>query len=201
MRSFASWLFIIAIWFIAIASPIVFVLGLIKGIKMPISVYVTVVIEFAVLLIYISYSVLKKKHTGQQLKKKLITVAVTIGAVSIVLGVVIAPLIKFDGIKDDSFSSSYSSTYHSYGGSGYSSRNSGSGGSSFTSTYRSTPKPRVTSRPAYAGNYSYSPSPRRTVNPEDHDIELYYLDYQDEFEDEDDAWDDFEDDEDVWDDY
>lgn len=39
------------------------------------------------------------------------------------------------------------------------------------------------------------------MNPEDHDIESYYLDYQDEFEDEDDAWDDFEDDPDVWDDY
>ena len=35
----------------------------------------------------------------------------------------------------------------------------------------------------------------------DHDIELYHLDYQDEFENEDDAWDDFEDDDSAWDDY
>ena len=38
-------------------------------------------------------------------------------------------------------------------------------------------------------------------NPEDHDIEQYYEDYKDEFEDEDDAWDDFEDNEEYWDDY
>ena len=40
-----------------------------------------------------------------------------------------------------------------------------------------------------------------TVEPDDHDIEAYYEDYREEFEDEDDAWDDFEDNEDVWDDY
>ncbi len=40
-----------------------------------------------------------------------------------------------------------------------------------------------------------------TVDPSDHDIEAYYEDYRDEFEDEDDAWDDFEDNEEYWDDY
>ena len=40
-----------------------------------------------------------------------------------------------------------------------------------------------------------------TVDPLDHDIEQYYEDYKDEFEDEDDAWDDFEDNEEYWDDY
>ena len=41
----------------------------------------------------------------------------------------------------------------------------------------------------------------RTVDPDDHDIDAYYEDYKDEFEDEDDAWDDFEDNEEYWDDY
>ena len=41
----------------------------------------------------------------------------------------------------------------------------------------------------------------KTVDPMDHDIDMYYEDYKDEFLDEDDAWDDFEDNEDVWDDY
>ena len=40
-----------------------------------------------------------------------------------------------------------------------------------------------------------------TVDPMDHDIDLYYEDYKDEFEDEDDAWDDFEDNDEYWDDY
>ena len=55
------------------------------------------------------------------------------------------------------------------------------------------------------GSNTYKPGSstksEKTVDPMDHDIESYYLDYQDEFEDEDDAWDDFEDDPDVWDDY
>ena len=38
-------------------------------------------------------------------------------------------------------------------------------------------------------------------DPDDHDIEMYYLDYQDEFEDFDDAWDDFCDNPEYWDDY
>ena len=40
-----------------------------------------------------------------------------------------------------------------------------------------------------------------TVDPMDHDIDIYYEDYKEEFEDEDDAWDDFEDNEEYWDDY
>lgn len=39
------------------------------------------------------------------------------------------------------------------------------------------------------------------MDPLDHDIDVYYEDYKDEFEDEDDAWDDFEDNEEYWDDY
>lgn len=41
----------------------------------------------------------------------------------------------------------------------------------------------------------------KTVDPMDHDIDTYYEDYKDEFEDEDDAWDDFEDNDEYWDDY
>ena len=39
------------------------------------------------------------------------------------------------------------------------------------------------------------------TDPSDHDIEQYYYDYEDEFEDEEDAWDDFMDNEEYWDDY
>lgn len=48
---------------------------------------------------------------------------------------------------------------------------------------------------------SSSTTKSRTVDPSDHDIESYYEDYKDEFENEDDAWDDFEDNEDAWEDY
>ena len=44
-------------------------------------------------------------------------------------------------------------------------------------------------------------STTKTVDPMDHDIDAYYEDYKDEFEDEDDAWDDFEDNDEYWDDY
>lgn len=40
-----------------------------------------------------------------------------------------------------------------------------------------------------------------TVDPMDHDMDTYYEDFRDEFEDEDDAWDDFEDNEEYWDEY
>ena len=39
------------------------------------------------------------------------------------------------------------------------------------------------------------------VDPMDHDMDTYYEDFKDEFEDEDDAWDDFEDNEEYWDEY
>ena len=38
-------------------------------------------------------------------------------------------------------------------------------------------------------------------DPDDYDIEGYYDDFRDEFDDYDDAWDDFEDNEEEWDDY
>lgn len=39
------------------------------------------------------------------------------------------------------------------------------------------------------------------VDPDDHDIDGYYEDYKDEYDDVDDAWDGFLDDEDAWEDY
>ncbi len=39
------------------------------------------------------------------------------------------------------------------------------------------------------------------IDPSDYDIEQYYLDYQEEFENEEDAWDDFMDNPEYWDDY
>ena len=52
----------------------------------------------------------------------------------------------------------------------------------------------------YTGSYNRS-NKDKTVEPDDHDIEAYYEDYKEDFEDEDDAWDDFEDNEEYWDDY
>ncbi len=55
---------------------------------------------------------------------------------------------------------------------------------------------------AYNSTSSYSNTTnRKTVDPSDHEIDAYYEDYSDEFEDEDDAWDDFEDNDEYWDDY
>ena len=46
-----------------------------------------------------------------------------------------------------------------------------------------------------------SSSKSKDIDPSDYDIEAYYEDYKEDFEDEDDAWDDFEDNEEYWDDY
>ena len=48
---------------------------------------------------------------------------------------------------------------------------------------------------------SSSKSKRSTFDPDDHDIEAYYDDNRDEFDDYEDAYDAFLDDEDAWDDY
>ena len=48
---------------------------------------------------------------------------------------------------------------------------------------------------------SNSRSKRSTFDPDDHDIEAYYDDNRDEFDDYEDAYDAFLDDEDAWDDY
>lgn len=194
------WLTAIAIGFIVIMTPIVLIASFAAGIAISIGLYVMGFIELAGILIFIAYKVLSRKNAGGELKGKLIPSTVAAGVISLVLGMSLSPLIKFEGQKS-SRSSSYSSSYSYSGRSGSSgSRNTGSSGG-YTST-RTTSKPRVTPRPAaYTGSSRRTPKPERTVNPEDHDIESYYLDYQDEFEDEDDAWDDFEDDPDVWDDY
>lgn len=52
----------------------------------------------------------------------------------------------------------------------------------------------------YSGNKTKKENTTE-FDPDDHDIDMYYEDYKDEFEDEDDAWDDFEDNDEYWDDY
>lgn len=187
------WLTAIAIGFIVIMTPIVLIASFVAGIAISVGLYVMGFIELAGIMIFIAYKVLSRKNAGEKLKSKLIPSTVAACVVSLVLGLSLSPLIKFEGQKS-SWSSSYSSSYSYSGRTGSSgSRNTGSSGG-YTST-RTTSKPRVTPRPAaYTGSSRRTPKPERTVNPEDHDIESYYLDYQDEFEDEDDAWDDFEDD-------
>lgn len=51
---------------------------------------------------------------------------------------------------------------------------------------------------SHKSNYNAGADP---VDPDDHDIDGYYEDYKDEYDDVDDAWDGFLDDEDAWDDY
>lgn len=202
MRGFSYWFFMILIGFIVVMTPIVLVASIATGTKIGIGLYVMGFIELAGILLYIAYSILSRKNKGETMKKKMIPSAVASCVVALVLGLVVAPMVSFEGSKDSS--SYYHSDYSSYRyqSSGSSSRGSGgSGGTGSSTSYRSTPKPRVTPRPAYSSSSRTTQRSQRTVNPEDHDIELYYLDYQDEFLDEDDAWDDFEDDPDVWDDY
>ena len=50
----------------------------------------------------------------------------------------------------------------------------------------------------YSSQSGYYSDP---IDPDMHDIEGYYEDYRDEYDDEDDAWEGFLDDEDLWDDY
>ena len=89
--------------------------------------------------------------------------------------------------------------------SSYKYKYSSSSSSSSKSTSSSSKKYETTTQSASSTAYSskkrknhYS---EKTVDPSDHDIDMYYEDYRDEFEDEDDAWDDFEDNEEYWDEY
>ena len=94
--------------------------------------------------------------------------------------------------------------YHKSGGSGYSSGSKKSSGSSSSSSKSSGSSSSKSSSSYSSGSSSSSSSSKKssyTVEPDDHDIEAYYEDYREEFEDEDDAWDDFEDNEEYWDDY
>ena len=50
----------------------------------------------------------------------------------------------------------------------------------------------------YSSQHEYYSDP---IDPDDFDIDGYYEDYRDEFDDEDDAWEGFLDDEDAWEDY
>ncbi|MBR6229153.1 MAG: hypothetical protein IKQ97_05400 [Eubacterium sp.] len=201
MRGFGYWILVIAIVFIAVMTPIVLVASIASGIKVSLELYIVGFIELAIILIFISYKILSRKNRFAKLQKKMIPAVIVSCAVSLYLGFTFAPMLEFEGSEKSS--SSYHSNYSSYRyqSSWNSSRGSGGSGGTSSTTSRSTPKPRVTSRPSYSSSSRTTPRPQRTVNPEDHDIESYYLDYQDEFEDEDDAWDDFEDDPDVWDDY
>ena len=201
MNSVTYYLFLIVIGFILIATPIVLVLGIVSGVKVDEFLYVFGFVELAGVAVYIAYKIFARKHKGPKLRNSVIVAAIIACAVSAASGIFLTKYTRFRRSNDSYHSSSYTSyslsrnTNHSYGGSGNS---GGSGGASS----RSTARPAATTRPVYSGSSSRSTTrPQRTVNPEDHDIESYYLDYQDEFEDEDDAWDDFEDDPDVWDDY
>ena len=202
METFFKWLMILALAFIAIMTPIVMVAAPLAGVKMSVGLYVVGFVELALIIIFVAYKVFDKKSKQGEMKGKMIPTSVAACVVALVLGVSLSPLYEFEGSKRSSYSSSttYSST-SSYGYKNRSTSSGGSGGSSSSTTYRSTPKPQSTPYTGRTTRSRYTPKPQRTVNPDDHDIESYYLDYQDEFEDEDDAWDDFEDDPDVWDDY
>lgn len=86
-----------------------------------------------------------------------------------------------DEINDQAFQITWQRLYGDSGssGSGSSSGSSSSGSGSSSGGYNSQDE----------------------IDPSDYDIELYYLDYEEDFENEEDAWDDFMDDPDVWDDY
>lgn len=202
METFFKWLMLLAIGFIAVMTPIIMVAAPLAGVKMSVGLYVVGFVELALIIIFVAYKVLDKKCKQGELKQKMIPTSVAACVVSFVLALSLSPLYKFEGGKSSSYSSSTSyDSNSSYGYKNRSTSSGGSGGSSSSTTYRSTTKPQSTPYTGQTTRSRYTPKPQRTVNPEDHDIESYYLDYQDEFEDEDDAWDDFEDDPDVWDDY
>ena len=202
MDRFVGWVVIIALGFAAVMTPILMIAIPVAGVKITLALYVFAFIELACILIFICYKVFRKKTKPGELKNKMIPTSFVACVVAVVLGIALSPLYEFEGSKKSSYSSYRSTSSWSYRSSASrnsSAGNGNSGGSSRTTTSRATARPA-----SYSGNTSRSTAttrPQRTVNPDDHDIESYYLDYQDEFEDEDDAWDDFEDDPDVWDDY
>ena len=63
-----------------------------------------------------------------------------------------------------------------------------------TTEYTYTPKQNSNSYPKKKDSH-------KDIDPDDQDVESYYQDYKDDFEDEDDAWDDLMDNPDEWDDY
>ncbi len=204
METFFKWLTLLALGFIAVMTPIIMVASPIAGVKISVGLYVIGFVELALIIIFVAFKVFFTKSKPGELKKKMIPASVAACVVAVVLGISLSPLYEFEGSRKSSYSSS--TTFHS-SSSGYNSRSSssgsgGSGGSrSSSTTNRSTPRPQTTPYAGRTNRSRYTPQPERTVDPMDHDIDMYYLDYQDEFEDEDDAWDDFEDDPDVWDDY
>lgn len=205
METFFKWLMILAIGFIAVMTPILMVACPLAGVKMSVGLYVMGFIELACILIYIGFRIFDRKTKPGELKNKMIPTSIAACVVAVAFGFSLTPLYEFEGSeKSISSSSSSSSTsswsYKSTGSRTSSSGSSYSGGSSRSTTHQATAKP-TTTYTGYTSKSRATSKPKRTVNPEDHDIESYYLDYQDEFEDEDDAWDDFEDDPDVWDDY
>ena len=69
--------------------------------------------------------------------------------------------------------------------------------SSYSTSNSSNNSPGKSSSTTHKSSYS---TQSKSADPSDYDIDGYYEDYKDEFENEEDAWDDFEDN-DAWDDY
>ena len=203
MEKFFGWLMILAIGFIAVMTPILMIACPLAGVKISVGLYVMGFIELACILIYIGFRIFDRKAKPGELKKMMIPTSVAACAVAFVLGISLTPLYEFEGDKKSSYSSSSSTSSwsHSSTGTRKSSSSSGySGGTSRTNSYQTTAKPK-SSYTGYSGSGRSTTRSKRTVDPMDHDIDIYYEDYKDEFVDEDDAWDDFEDDDSVWDDY
>ena len=89
-------------------------------------------------------------------------------------------------------STSYNPNASGKNNNSYSTTGSKSSGSTVSSSTSSKSKTSTTKK---------NTTSTKTVDPMEHDIDTYYEDYKDEFEDEDDAWDDFEDNDEYWDDY
>ena len=206
MDGFWDWVIVILFGFMGVMIPITFILSLVVGAEMNLGIYISTFAELACILIYFTYRYLRKSFEKDLLKKKMVSASIISCAVSLALGIAISPLAKFEGSErsERSYYSYYSyNKNHNYDAS---SKSDHSGSDSYD-TFKSTSKPKTTAQPGGSGYSGYSgysgdkSEPEKTVDPDDHDIESYYLDYQDEFENEEDAWDDFEDDPDVWDDY
>ena len=96
---------------------------------------------------------------------------------------------------------SYKTNKSNKGKSSYSTSGSKSSGSATKSKSSSSATSSYTSTNIKKSNTKKTSTNSKTLDPMDYDIDTYYEDYIDEFEDEDDAWDDFEDNDDYWDDY
>lgn len=153
-----------AIGFIAVLSPIMTLVSLVRGVTIPFGLFLVTIVELVLLIIWISYQLTGGKKSEKKNAKEIRN---TVKLIAIVLGVCalsVAWSASQEGQKANRDSTneyrSYNSSHVSYPansstGSGYSSSTGGG------KSYRSSSSPSTTRRPSSTYSSSFSGSKRK----------------------------------------